>query len=94
MRATIVRKVVIPPEELKTQDQYFLMVPIEETGRFDDETTAIVWATRAEAEELISMTEDPERRARDLRILRFAFETFTSANGTLPFCQPDPGRDI
>ena len=38
------------------------MVPIEETGRFDDETTAIVWATKVEAEELISMTEDPVRR--------------------------------
>jgi 8-oxo-dGTP diphosphatase len=84
VRARIVRRVPIPPEELETQDEYFLMTPLEETGRFDDETTAIVWATRDQADELISMTEDPARRARDLKILRFAYETFASANGSLP----------
>jgi hypothetical protein len=31
--------------------------------RFDEETVAIVWATKGEAEELISMTEDPERQS-------------------------------
>ena len=84
VRARIIRRVPIPPEELQNQDEYFLMEPLEETGRFDDETTAIVWATREEADELISMTEDPERRVRDLKILRFAFETFVAANGSFP----------
>jgi len=83
VRARIVRRVPIPPEELQNLDEYFLMEPLEETGRFDDETTAIVWATRDEADELISMTEDPTRRMRDLKILRFAYEMFGSANGFL-----------
>jgi len=60
------------------------MLPLEETGRFDAETTAIVWATRDQADELISMTEDPERRLRDLKILRFAYEAVTSVRGLLP----------
>jgi len=89
VRARIVRRVPIPPEELQNLDEYFLMEPLEETGRFDDETTAIVWATRDEADELISMTEDPTRRMRDLKILRFAYETFGAANGFLPGGPPD-----
>jgi hypothetical protein len=64
------------------------MAPIEETGRFDDETMAVVWATREEAEELISMTEDPGRRTRDLNILRLAFELFGSIKGLLTFSSP------
>jgi 8-oxo-dGTP pyrophosphatase MutT (NUDIX family) len=91
VRAKIVRRVPIPPDELAIQDEYFLMIPIEETGRFDDETTAIVWATKVEAEELISMTEDPVRRLRDLKILRFAFEVFGSVRGLLPFPNADSG---
>jgi 8-oxo-dGTP pyrophosphatase MutT (NUDIX family) len=91
VRARIIRRVPIPPEELQNQDEYFLMEPLVETGRFDDETTAIVWATRDEADELISMTEDPERRARDLKILRFAFEAFASASGSFPYPAADPG---
>jgi len=79
VRARIIRRVAIPPEELQSQDEYFLMLPLEETGRFDNETTAILWATRDEADELISMTQDDERRIRDLKILRFAFEAFASA---------------
>ena len=89
VRAKILRKIVIPPEELATNDEYYLMEPVEETGQFDDETVAIVWAAKAEAEELISMTEDPERRGRDLKILRFAFETFTSLRGPLPLSGGD-----
>ena len=80
VRARIIRRLAIPPEELQRQDEYFLMLPLEETGRFDDETTAILWATREEADELISMTQDDERRNRDLKILRFAFEAFASTS--------------
>jgi 8-oxo-dGTP pyrophosphatase MutT (NUDIX family) len=90
VRGKIIRRVVVPPEEAAMTDEYFLMTPLEETGRFDDETVAIVWASREEAEELISMTEDPERRGRDLKILRFAFETCSAPRGMLPFSPTDP----
>jgi 8-oxo-dGTP pyrophosphatase MutT (NUDIX family) len=94
VRGKIVRPVVIPPEEGTMNDEYFLMVPLEQTGHFDDETVAIVWATREEAEELISMTEDPERRGRDLKILRFAYETCVGVPGLLPFSSGDTERPI
>ncbi len=87
VRAKIVRRISISPEELGSNDEYFLMVPLEETGKFDGETLAIVWATREEADELISMTQDPDRRGRDLKILQFAFQTFGSAVG-LPAALP------
>jgi 8-oxo-dGTP pyrophosphatase MutT (NUDIX family) len=90
VRGKIIRRVVVPPEEAAMTDEYFLMTPLEETGRFDDETVAIVWASREEAEELIFMTEDPERRGRDLKILRFAFETRSAPRGMLPFSPSDP----
>ena len=89
VRAKIVRPLIIPPAELEHSDEYFLMVPLEETGRFDGETTAIVWATRAEADELISMTEDRERRLRDLKIRRVAYEAVTAVRGLLPFTGGD-----
>jgi 8-oxo-dGTP pyrophosphatase MutT (NUDIX family) len=87
VRAKIVRRLMIPPEEMGVQDEFFLMIPLEETGRFDDETTAIVWATKEEADELISMTQDGERRNRDLKILRFAFDAMGAVRGLLPFSQ-------
>jgi len=94
VRAKIIRRIVVPPDEAALSDEYFLMTPMEETGRFDDETVAIVWATREEAEELISMTEDPERRGRDLKILRFAFETYGAARGLPPFFCAESDRPI
>jgi 8-oxo-dGTP pyrophosphatase MutT (NUDIX family) len=84
VRAKIVRRMPSQSEEPTITDEYFLMVPLEETGRFDEETTAIVWATKREAEELISMTEDPERRMRDLKILQLAFEIYGAVRGALP----------
>jgi diadenosine hexaphosphate hydrolase (ATP-forming) len=92
VRAKIVRRLVMAAGEPTAQDDYFLMVPVEETGRFDEETTAIVWATKAEAEELISMTEDLERRTRDLRLLQGAFELYGSVRGLLPFSSPNENR--
>jgi 8-oxo-dGTP pyrophosphatase MutT (NUDIX family) len=89
VRAKIIRRLLIPPEELGTSDEYFLMLPLEETGRFDGETTAIVWATQAEADELISMTEDADRRLRDLKILRFAFEALNSERTLPPYSPAD-----
>ncbi|HZR19513.1 MAG TPA: NUDIX hydrolase [Verrucomicrobiae bacterium] len=90
VRAKIISRLAFPPEE-EIGDDFFLMLPVEETGRFDTETQAIVWATRAEAEELISMTEDAGRRMRDLKILRFAFETVGAIRGQLP---PSIGSDL
>jgi len=84
VRARIIRRLSFPPEELTTQDEFYLMTPLEETGKFDGETEAIVWATRDEAGELISMTEDQERRVRDLKILRIAFEAVAAVKGVLP----------
>ena len=89
VRGKIIRPIQIPPEETAITDEFFLMAPLEETGQFDDETLATVWATRDEADELISMTEDPERRARDLKILQFAFQTFGAAGGSVPPANSD-----
>jgi 8-oxo-dGTP diphosphatase len=89
VRAKIIRRVAVPPGEPGINDEYFLMIPVEETGRFDEETVATVWATRPEAEELISMTEDPERRMRDLRILGFAFDTFALGGGSVALSSDD-----
>lgn len=92
VRGKIIVQVPIPEENPEIRDEYFLMVPIEETGKFDEETVAIVWATREEADELISMTEDPERRMRDLKILQFAFQVFSPLRGSLVFPSPDEDR--
>jgi hypothetical protein len=89
VRGKIIRSILLPPEEIEIRDEYYLMKPIEDTGQFDEETQAIVWATKPEAEELISMTEDLERRERDLKVLRFAFEIFGSVNGSMPLTQDD-----
>jgi 8-oxo-dGTP diphosphatase len=94
VRAKILRQVVDPSSELGLQDEYFLMHPLEETGQFDDETSAIVWATKTEAEELISMTEDAEKRLRDLRLLQLAFELYGSLRGTPPTSPPPDGEVI
>jgi ADP-ribose pyrophosphatase YjhB (NUDIX family) len=84
VKARIIRRVPGPSEDNGLHDEFFLMAPLEETGRFDDETTAIVWATRPEAIELISMTQDAERRARDLKLLDHAFSLYGSVKGLLP----------
>ena len=84
VRARIVRPIQFPPEEIAISDEFFLMAPVEQTGHFDDETIATVWATKEQADELISMTEDPERRTRDLKILQLAFQTFAAAGGSAP----------
>ena len=92
VRGKIIGKVGIAAEQADTHDEYFLMAPIEETGKFDEETVAIVWATREEADELISMTEDPQRRMRDLKILQLAFEVFGPLRGSLVFPSADEDR--
>ena len=87
VRGKIIRR--LSPDELGGQDEFFLMTPLEQTGIFDGETTAIVWATQAEADDLISMTEDTERRLRDLRILTLAYEAVRSLRGLPPVPPPE-----
>jgi|SRR5579862_5033001 len=94
VRAEIVRRVADSTGAAEFPDEYFLMAPVEETGRFDEETTAIVWATKPEAEELISMTEDPERRVRDLRILQSAFNLYSSLKDLQPSPPDDKDRPV
>ncbi len=60
------------------RDNFFLMTLVEDTGHFDSETAAVLWATQEQAEELISMTSDDERRLRDLRVLQAAFAEFNA----------------
>ncbi len=59
------------------RDDFFLMSMIDDTHQFDAETAA-VWATQQEAEELVSMTGDDERRLRDLKVLQAAFIEFNA----------------
>jgi 8-oxo-dGTP diphosphatase len=92
VRGKIIRRLIAATENGADNDDYYLMAPLEDTGRFDEETTAIVWATKTEAEELISMTEDPERRLRDLKLLQSAFELFGSVKGLLPLPLRDEDR--
>ena len=57
-----------------TDNEYFLMTPIEDTRRFGDETKAVRWVTQSEAEALILNTTNTTGRKRDLRLLELAFE--------------------
>ena len=98
LEETGVRARIIRPlngtDDAAGPDGYFLMEPLEETGHFDDETTAIVWASRLDAEELIAMTEDLERRERDLRILENAFSDYSSLKGLPPPPSPASSDDF
>jgi 8-oxo-dGTP pyrophosphatase MutT (NUDIX family) len=62
----------------EVRDEFFLMTVVEDRHQFDTETAAVVWATQEEAEELISMTGDDERRLRDLKVLQAAFAEFNA----------------
>ncbi len=59
-----------------TSNEYFLMSPVEDTGRFDSETIGTTWVTEAEARRMILLTIKPKRRRRDLRVLKVAFALF------------------
>ena len=75
--ATIVRALpgVFPGQG--TQTIYYLMAPQGRAAEWGEETVAIRWATREEAEELLAQTPHPEGRERDLRVLRAAFDLAT-----------------
>jgi 8-oxo-dGTP diphosphatase len=57
-----------------TDNIYYLMAPLSEKGEFGKETQAICWATKEEAEQLISKTTNHIGRKRDLAVLGIAFE--------------------
>jgi hypothetical protein len=59
-----------------TDNEYFLMGPIRDTGRFHWETQSVQWVTHNEAEKLIAMTTNSVGKDRDLRVLKAAFEIF------------------
>ena len=73
VRAEIVKRIPGSFEGGTTENIYFLMRPLAETGKFDKETAAVRWATREEAEELIQQTTNKKGRERDLRVLEAAF---------------------
>jgi len=56
----------------RTSNEYFLMLPLLDTHQFDEETSSIRWATVAEARQLIQLNRKPNRRRRDLRVLKLA----------------------
>jgi 8-oxo-dGTP pyrophosphatase MutT (NUDIX family) len=60
----------------RTRNEYFLMVPVEDTRRFSAETQAIRWVTGVEARQLIGLNHKPKRRRRDLRVLKLALALF------------------
>lgn len=73
VRARILLKLPGSFDGSRTSNEYFLMAPVEETGRFDSETNAVRWVSRTQATELILQTLKPKRRRRDLRVLKLAY---------------------
>ena len=76
VRAQVILKISGVFDGSTTSNEYFLMTPVEDTGRFDAETVRIAWVTKEEARELILLTSKPKRRRRDLRVLKMAFGLF------------------
>lgn len=76
-----------------TDSAYFLLSPVAESGAWDDETSAISWATREEAARLIAQTATSLGRERDLRVLAAAFARF-DARVSLPAARTArPGQE-
>ena len=66
----------------RTSNEYFLMIPVQDTGHFDTETQAIRWASPETARELIQLNRRSGRRRRDLRVLKLALTLFRSLQPT------------
>ena len=82
-RAEIVAKIPGSFDGSRTSNEYFLMVPVEDTEHFDAETQAVRWATGEEARQLIQHNQKPKRRRRDLRVLKLALALFRSLEPAL-----------
>jgi len=76
--AEIVAKIPGSFDGSRTSNEYFLMVPVEDTEHFDAETQAVRWITGEEARQLIKLNQKPKRRRRDLRVLKLALALFRS----------------
>lgn len=76
IEARVVRKIPLQLVGGTSMSEFFLMVPIQDHGVFDAETEAVVWATRPEAEDLISLTAKDRRRIRDLQLLDESYALF------------------
>ena len=77
-RAEIVAKIPGVFNGSRTSNEYFLMVPVEDTRKFDGETQTIRWASPEEAGHLLRLNQKPKRRRRDLRVLKLALALFRS----------------
>lgn len=55
-----------------TQNLYFLMRPIAETGNWSSETHAVRWVSPLEAADLIGRTTNPDGKLRDIAVLHDA----------------------
>ena len=75
-RAEIAAKIPGSFEGKRKSNEYFLMFPLENTQQFDNETQAIRWATAQEARHLIRQNRRPNRKRRDLRVLKLALSLF------------------
>jgi 8-oxo-dGTP pyrophosphatase MutT (NUDIX family) len=76
VRARIIEKIPGVFSGATTSNEYFLMAPLENTGTFDTETFSIKWVSKQEAKDLISLTHRPNRRRRDLRVLKLAYRMY------------------
>jgi len=77
-QAAITAKIPGSFDGKRTSNEYFLMIPVEDTKEFDGETQAIRWATGEEARKLIQLNRKQNRRRRDLRVLKLALALFRS----------------
>jgi 8-oxo-dGTP pyrophosphatase MutT (NUDIX family) len=77
-RAEIIAKIPGSFDGSRTRNEYFLMVPVEDTEHLDAETQAVRWATDKEARQLIQLNHKRKRRRRDLRVLKLALALIRS----------------
>jgi hypothetical protein len=90
VRASIIAKLPGSFDGSSTSNEYFLMVPLEDTRQFDGETVSTRWVTKQEAKEMISLTVKPKRRRRELRVLKLAFRLHQRLKEDL---RAAPGRE-
>ena len=89
-RAEIAMKIPGSFDGARTSNEYFLMFPVEDTKQFDAETQSIRWATGEEARQLIQLNQKPNRRRRDLRVLKLALALFRSVQSAFQPGAPTP----
>jgi 8-oxo-dGTP diphosphatase len=80
VRGSILGKIPGAFEGSTTSNEYFLMLPVEDTKKFHWETQAVKWVTEEEAKRLLSMTGNVKGRERDLDVLMAAFALFRSSD--------------